>query len=152
MYYYKDGEKTDLETGDIWNMYKQDKDGDFAGMKKYLPWFEFTVEESEISIEDPDEQSTAYVDSTFTPDSFEINGVSVKTVYTLYEFQNDVWAKNNGGKAMTYESFAKDVEDLLKTGRQYFTRKTPRTTRPLMNTLGTEARFRSPRRRITRST
>ena len=50
MYYYKDGEKTDLETGDIWNMYKQDKDGDFAGMKKYLPWFEFTVEESEISI------------------------------------------------------------------------------------------------------
>lgn len=125
MYYYKDGEKTDLETGDIWNMYKQDKDGDFAGMKKYLPWFEFTVEESEISIEDPDEQSTAYVDSTFTPDSFEINGVSVKTVYTLYEFQNDVWAKNNGGKAMTYESFAKDVEDLLKTGRQYFTRIRP---------------------------
>ena len=29
------------------------------------------------------------------------------------------------GKAMTYESFAKDVEDLLKTGRQYFTRIRP---------------------------
>lgn len=125
MYYYKDGEKVDLDTGDIWNMYKQEKDGDFADMKKYLPWFEFTVEESEISIDDPDEQATAYVGSSFTADSFEINGVSVKTVYTLYEFQNDLWATDNGGKAMTYESFKADVETLLKDSRQYFTRIRP---------------------------
>ena len=127
MYYYKEGEDkaTDLETGDIWKMYEQKKDTEYAGMKNYLPWFEFTVGESEISIKDPDEQSTAYVGSSFTPDSFEIDG-SAKTVYSLYEFQNDRWAKEkNGGKAMRYEDFSKDVETLLKDYREYFTRIRP---------------------------
>ncbi|MDE6667830.1 MAG: hypothetical protein K2K38_05735 [Clostridia bacterium] len=131
MYYYKDNgedgkaEATDLESSDIWNMFKQDKDSDFDGMRKYLPWFSFTVEESEISIEDPDEQSTAYVGSSFTADSFEINGVSVKTEYTLYEFRNDLWAKDNGGVAKTYEEFSNDVENLLLTQRKYFVKIRP---------------------------
>lgn len=122
MYYFdEDGEEQELETVDIWSMYKEDKKTEFAGMKKYLPWFEFNVEGSELSIEDPDEQSTAYVGSTYTPDSFEINGVSFKTEYKLYEFNNDDWAKNNGGKAMTYEEFSGKVATLLLTDRQYFT-------------------------------
>ena len=126
MYYYDGTEKTDLETGDIWNMYNQKKDSEYEGMKKYLPWFEFTVAESEISIEDPDDQSTAYVGSSFTPDSFEINGVSVKTEYTLYEFLNDEWAaKENGGKAMTFEYFSENIDALLKDSRQYFVRIRP---------------------------
>lgn len=123
MYYYdEDGEKQDLDTGDIWNIFRPEKDSKFVGMKKYLPWFVFTVAESEISIEDPDEQSTAYVGSSFTPDSFEINGVSVKPTYSLYEFQNDKWATaENGGKAMTYKYFSENAEMLLKEYRQYFT-------------------------------
>ena len=127
MYYYDatTGEKTDLETSNIWNMYNQKKDTEYEGMKKYLPWFEFTVEESEITIEDPDEQATAYVGSSFTPDSFEINGVSVKTDYTLYEFNNEEWAKNNGGAAMTYKDFSEQVATLLKDSRQYFTKIRP---------------------------
>ncbi|MDE7167814.1 MAG: hypothetical protein K2O28_03075 [Clostridia bacterium] len=125
MYYFDGEEETELETSDIWNMYNQKKDSDYEGMKKYLPWFEFTVEASEISIEDPDEQSTAYVGSSFTPDSFEINGVSVKTEYNLYEFHNDDYAKDHGGVAMKYEDFAKNVETLLKDSRQYFTRIRP---------------------------
>ncbi len=126
MYYYdENGEKTEFEASEIWNMYKQEDDTEYAGMKKYLPWFEFTVEESEISIEDPDEQSTAYVDSSFTPDSFEINGVSVKTVYTLYEFQNDLWAKDHDGAALTYKEFSEQKDTLLQENRKYFTRIRP---------------------------
>ncbi len=125
VFYYDGGEETEIETGDIWNMYKQEEDGEFAGMRKYLPWFEFTVEESEISIEDPDEQSTAYVDSSYTPDSFEINGVSVNTTYTLYEFQNNLWAQEHDGVALTYEKFKADVETLLQENRKYFTRIRP---------------------------
>ena len=127
MYYFDKNEETELETSDIWNMYKQEKNSDYEDMKKYLPWFEFTVEESEISIEDPEEQSTAYVGSSFTPDSFEINGVSVKTEYNLYEFHNDDWAKDHDGEAMKFEDFQKDVEKLLLNTetRKYFTRIRP---------------------------
>ncbi len=127
MYYFDGKEEKELETGDIWNMYKQDKNGDFADMKKYLPWFEFTVDASEISIKDPDEQSTAYVGSSFTADSFDINGVSVKTEYTLFEFHNEDYAKDHGGVAMTYEEFSKTVESLLLNTetRIYFTKIRP---------------------------
>ncbi|MDE7083250.1 MAG: hypothetical protein K2O89_06095 [Clostridia bacterium] len=125
LYFDDEHEETELEASEIWNMYKQEKDSEYEGMRKYLPWFEFTVEESEISIEDPDDQSTAYVGSSFTPDSFEINGVSVKTVYSLYEFQNDLWAKDNDGKAMTYEEFSAQKDTLLQEYRRYFTRIRP---------------------------
>lgn len=126
MFYYDDKhEKVDLETGAVWNMYKQEENSEYEGMRKYLPWFEFTVEESVISIEDPDVQSTAYVGSSYTPDSFEINGVSVKSVYTLYEFKSDLWAKDHDGVAMTFGYFSENKEVLLKDGRMYFTRIRP---------------------------
>ncbi len=127
MYYFDGEEEKELETGDIWNMYKQDKKGDYADMKKYLPWFTFTVDASEISIKDPDEQSTAYVGSSFTADSFDINGVSVKTEYTLFEFHNEDYAKDHGGVAMKYEDFSKQVESLLLNAetRIYFTKIRP---------------------------
>lgn len=128
MYYFKptgdsEWEKVEFEASDIWNMYEQKEDTEFDGTKKYLPWFEFTVDYSEISIEDPDEQSTAYVDSSYTPDSFEINGVSVKTVYTLFEFRNDLWAEEHDGVALTYEEFVAQKDALLDGGnRKYFTK------------------------------
>lgn len=126
MYYFDgSGKKVEFETSDIWSMYKQEENTKFEGLRNYLPWFEFVVEESEMTIEDPDEQSTAYVGSSFSPDSFEINGVSVNTVYTLYQFENDLWARDHGGVAMTYEDFVAQKDTLLDTARQYFTRIRP---------------------------
>jgi hypothetical protein len=123
MFYFDgDGKPVEFEAGDIWNMYDEEEDSEFAGMKKYLPWFEFTVDYSEISIEEPDEQSTAYVDSSYTPDSFEINGVSVKTVYSLYEFENGLWAEDHDGVALTYDEFIAQKDTLIVTGRKYFTK------------------------------
>lgn len=126
MYYYDaQNKKVEFETSEIWDMYKQEKDTKFEDMRKYLPWFEFTVDELELTIEDPETQDTAYVGSSFTPDNFEINGVSVNTVYTLYQFENELWAKDHGGVAMTYAEFEEQQDTLLKTARQYFTRIRP---------------------------
>ena len=129
MYYYKnsggEGEKKEFTTGEIWNMYNEKENTEYEDMRKYLPWFEFDVAISEISIDDPEEQSTAYVGSTYTPDSFEINGVSYNTEYALYQFENSLYAKDNGGVAMTYEDFIAGKDNLLKNFRRYFTRIKP---------------------------
>ena len=120
MYYYKDGEKKEFKTSDIWNMYGNE--GDFEGLKAYLPWFEFEVKASEISIEEPKEQDTAYVGSTYTPDSFEINGVSYNSSYRLYRFENELYY-NDKGSAMTYDEFMSKKDTILKdeSMRKYLT-------------------------------
>lgn len=122
MYYFKEGKKVEFKTSDIWNMYAEEAESDFAGTKKYLPWFTFDVEASEISIETPKEQDTAYVGSTYSPDSFEINGVSYKTEYKLYLFNNDAYY-NDTGSALTYEQFMEQKDELLNDGvnRKWFT-------------------------------
>lgn len=124
MYYYdSDKELKKFQTSDIWSMFAEDEDTDYADTRKYLPWFYFDVEASEISIESPDEQDIAYVGNTYTPDSFEINGVSYSTSYNLYLFNNDVYAEEHGGEALTYEKFMELKDELLNdaTNRKYFT-------------------------------
>lgn len=117
MYYYEDGEKKELKTGDIWDIYKNED-----GNKDLLPWFEFTVSASELSIEEPEEQSIAYVGSTYTPDAFEINGVTHTTEYRLLRFDNERYAADNGGKAMTYDEFMSRKNELSNPeNRKYFT-------------------------------
>ncbi|MDE6504940.1 MAG: hypothetical protein K2L42_03630 [Clostridia bacterium] len=120
MYYYKDGEKKEFKTSDIWNMYGNE--GDYEGLKAYLPWFDFEVKASEISIEEPKEQDTAYVGSTYTPDAFEINGVSYNSSYRLYRFENELYY-NDKGTAMTYDEFMAKKDTLLKdeSMRKYLT-------------------------------
>ncbi len=97
-------------------------EGDFEGLKAYLPWFEFEVKASEISIEEPKEQDTAYVGSTYTPDSFEINGVSYNSSYRLYRFENELYY-NDKGSAMTYDEFMSKKDTILKdeSMRKYLT-------------------------------
>lgn len=123
MYYYKEGELKEFETGDIWNMYGNEDD--FEGLKDYLPWFEFYVGASEISIEEPKEQSTAYVGSSYSPDSFDINGVSYNTKYNLYLFRSDLYYNEHNDEAMTYDEFMSQKDTFLTenkdTMRKYFT-------------------------------
>lgn len=124
MYYYdSDKELKEFQTSEIWSMYAEDEDTDYAGTRKYLPWFYFDVEASEISIDIPEEQNIAYVGNEYTPDKFEINGVSYSTSYNLYLFNNDVYAAEHDGKALTYEKFMELKDELLNdaTNRKYFT-------------------------------
>lgn len=125
MYYFKQGETEPEEftTSDIWGMYGNEDD--YKDTKQYLPWFEFNVSASEISIETPEEQSTAYVGSSYSPDSFDINGVSYNTQYNLYLFNSDLYYRENNEDAMTYDEFMalKDsfFTDKKDTMRKYFT-------------------------------
>lgn len=118
MYYFdKDGEKQTFASSEIWDMYDDDE------LKDYLPWFTFDVEASEISIEEPEEQTIAYVGSTYTPDSFGINGVSYDTKYSLYVFNSDEYKKDQG-KTLSYSEFMEQKEKLIndgENGRRWFT-------------------------------
>lgn len=120
MYYYKqdaDGELEKVEfgtgTSDILNFYNEDDESEYAGMKKYLPWFDFYVGSSELSIEDPGEQKTAYVGNTYSTATFTINGVSHNETYNLYLFRNDLFFADNG-YVMDYEYFMAHKAELLE--------------------------------------
>ncbi len=133
-YYYKTDEKGNViikdgkpekveistNTADILKMYEQKKGTEFEDTKKYLPWFEFDVATSTIEITDPGEQDTAYVGTTYSSISFEINGVSYETSYRLYLFRNDLYFAANGG-ALTYDEFMAQKQDLIKNHREWFT-------------------------------
>lgn len=130
MYFYNpdyDAEKDDedemtatIATGNIWSMYTQDEDGDYADMKKYLPWFTFTVSAGELEIEDPDEQDIAFIDSTYSVNSFDINGINYTDTYALYYFNNDLYAAEFGA-ALSYDEFLSRKEELFTEYRRFFT-------------------------------
>ncbi len=137
MYYYNpeydpetddEADKTvDISTGNIWSMYEEDEDGDFADTRKYLPWFEFTVAASDLEVEDPDEQEIAYVGTTCSSISFDINGVEYSAKYSLYLFDNESYANDeNNGVALTYDEFISMKAELMDwvtnpEYRNYFT-------------------------------
>ena len=116
MYYFdEDDEKVEIEssTSNVLEMYK---DEDEKGLSKYLPWFRFTVSNSDLSIEDPGNKDTAYVGSKYTSISFDINGVSYKTTYKLYRFKSERYFVDNG-TALTYDEFMEQKDELLCTHR-----------------------------------
>lgn len=113
-------ETVEFEASEIWTMYDDEK------LHDQLPWFKFTVGISDISIEEPEEQETAYVGTSYTADSFEVKGISTKTVYSLYRFNNDLYAADNNGQSLTYEHFMETKKDLFEgEGRKYFTHIMP---------------------------
>lgn len=118
MYYMKDGEKVEIEssTSNVLEMYKDEND---EGLRNYLPWFRFTVSNSDLSIEDPGNQDTAYVGSKYTSISFDINGVSYKTTYTLFRFKSEAFFALNG-RSLTYDEFMEQKEELFRTNRELF--------------------------------
>lgn len=119
MWYTDDkGEKVEFAASDIWTMY-DDEDGE--GLADYLPWFTFTAGISEITVEDPGEQATAYVGTTYTAKSFEVEGVFTTTTYSLYRFNNDAYFGDNG-EVLTYQKFMEQKKTLFEgEGRKYFT-------------------------------
>lgn len=124
MYYYKDGEKKTYTASNIWSMRESKKNTEYDDTKKYLPWFTFNVESSEIEIEDPGEREAAYVGTKYSAISFDINAVSFDRKYELYRFDNDVYfndAKGGNGKALTYDEFMEKKADLLENNPQWFT-------------------------------
>ena len=118
-YIDEDGELVKFAASEIWTMYD---DEDEEGLRDRLPWFKFSAGISDISIEDPGEQSTAYVGTSYTASSFDIEGVSTKTTYTLYRFNQNLYAADHNGKVLTYQEFMDSKKELFEgEGRKYFT-------------------------------
>ncbi|MCD8294382.1 MAG: hypothetical protein LUE27_03915 [Clostridia bacterium] len=132
----EDDKKTEFETSDIWNMYSEEEGTDYEGMKDYLPWFTFKINDSELTIDDPGERDIAYIDTTYSSIDFDINGVEYDETYALYYFRNDDFAEYTGsgswsdavlqeagyeaGDLVTYDILYNNVEYMYKTYREYF--------------------------------
>ncbi len=113
----KNGEKVEFTASELWTMYD---DEDNEGLANYLPWFHFTAGVSQITVEDPGEQDTAYVGSTYTADSFEVEGIATSTSYSLYRFNNNLYFEDKG-EVLTYQQFMEQKKELFEgEGRKYF--------------------------------
>lgn len=121
MWYAKktDGGKPEIvefEASEIWDIY------DDEDLRNYLPWFTFTAGVSEITVEEPEEQDTAYVGATYTAGGFEIKGISTKESYSLYLFNNEAYAADHNGEVLGYDGFMSGKKELFEgEGRKYFT-------------------------------
>lgn len=108
-------ETVEFGTDEIWTIYDDEE------LHDKLPWFTFSAGVSEISVEDPGEQDTAYVGTTYTGESFEIDGISTSATYSLYRFNNDLYKQRNG-EVLTYQQFMEQKQTLFEgDGRIYFT-------------------------------
>ena len=125
MYYFdKDGKLVEFKSGEIWEMYADDDKHD------YLPWFTFKVDYKGVQFkETPGKQNTAYVGTTYTSASFDINGVenSYTTKYRLFLFDRagyyaDTKKATGTGITFNYEEFLDVMDELFEgsTTRQYF--------------------------------
>lgn len=108
MYYFdSEGKLQTFAASALWDM--RDNKDDYEGMAKYIPWFHFTVEASEITIEDPGDQATAYVDSEYSSINFEVNGVEYDAVYELYRFDNNLYYEAKG-TALRYDEYMRWIK------------------------------------------
>ncbi len=108
------------------NMYYIDEDGELVeftaseiyddDVKDYLPWFTFDVVYTGASVEDPGEQTTGYVDTTYSVSSFDINGVSsyYDTAYKLYRFDRASFVADTG-ISLTYSEFVENLAALFES-------------------------------------
>lgn len=116
MWYMDGDEKKEFGADEIEAMFKDEKD---EGLKDRLPWFTFTAGLAEISVKDPGEQDVAYYGTSYTADSFEVDGVSTTTDYSLYRFENELYYKDNAEYA-TYQDLL-DNKQTLFAEYKYFT-------------------------------
>lgn len=118
MWYLKDGEKVEFTASDIWTMYE---DEDEEGLHDLLPWFTFRAGVAEISVEDPGEQDTAYVGTSYTGKAFDIEGVSTSATYSLYLFDNAAYYADNK-VVLTYAEFMDRKQELFENPetRRYY--------------------------------
>ena len=117
--YYMDGDevKTFAAT-EIWTMF-----GD-EDLYTKLPWFHFTAGYTGVKFEEkPGMQATAYKGTSYSPSSFDINGISgsYETVYRLFHFDRASYY-NDGNGSLTYENFVNSLDELYQNPetRKYF--------------------------------
>lgn len=111
-------EAVKFSASEIWTIY------DDEDLRDKLPWFTFKAGVSEITVEEPEEQETAYVGQSFTADACDIKGVSYKAEYSLYRFNSDLYAAEHDGRVLSYEEFMAQKAELFEdkdNGRKYFT-------------------------------
>ena len=118
MYYYDGEELVEFSASDIWDMYEDDE------KHNYLPWFEFNVDYKGVQFkETPGRQNTAYVGTSYTSASFDINGIdgTYSTKYRLFRFDRAKYYKATQ-KAYSYEDFLTVMDELFEGNdtRQYF--------------------------------
>lgn len=115
--YYTDGdERVEFASGEIWDIYADDE------KSSYLPWFEFSVDYKGVQFkETPGKQSTAYVGTSYSSASFDVNGVesSYTTKYRLFIFDRAEYYEKTG-KTFTYDEFIKEMDNLFESNREYF--------------------------------
>ncbi len=125
--YYVDG-SGNVQTFNADKIYEDD-------IKERLFWFEFGVTYNGASVEDPGEQSTAYVGTTYSNIKFDINGISTEytTKYRLFLFDREAYIKEMESKGVTtpitYKDFVEDAGDIFNdtsiNGRKFFTEIKP---------------------------
>ena len=124
MYYIdSEGERVEFTANEIWEIYDDEDRHD------YLPWFEFKVDYKGVEFKEvPGKQSTAYVGTSYTSASFDINGVanSYDVNYRLFRFESakyytDTLKETGKGVTFTYEEFIEVMDELYETSRPYFT-------------------------------
>lgn len=122
MYYIKEGKVETFPSSEIWNMYDDEE------LKDILPWFEFKINYSGVTVEAPGAQGTGYVGTRYSGGSFTINGIqgSYSTAYHLYLFDRGEYF-NETGKTLTYAQFIEDMQELYENAstRRYFTEIPP---------------------------
>ncbi len=134
-----------LENGEIvWKTITEDDvwEDDYSEL---LPFFEFDVSYKEASGKDPENLSTAYVDTTYSGVSFDIDGVSgtYETSYTLYVVDRDTM-DDGLGKSLTYNEFKAELTKLLNNEGDYETLNTRKyftTVKPVAELLTTDANY-----------
>lgn len=118
-----------ITTDDIWNE-------DFAEL---LPFFEFHVSYKEATATPPESLSIAYVNTSYSGVSFDINGVSgtYNASYNLYVVDRDGLNKALN-ETLDYETFNERVDELFASSatRKYFV-----TVKPAASLLKTDENY-----------
>lgn len=117
MYYLdKEGKRVTFATGDIWDIYDDEE------LQSKLPWFSFKVGYTGANFKkEPGKQSTAYVGTSYTSASFDINGIdgAYETNYRLFIFDRAKYYQDTK-KTFSYEDFIEAMDELFENERQYF--------------------------------
>lgn len=88
--------------------------------KGLIPFFKFNVSYRPATVDDPEEQSVAYIDSTYSSASFKIKGVSgmYKTQYNMYVFDREAMYEE-WNLLLSYEDFIKSTSALFLNEFEY---------------------------------
>ncbi|MCD7728800.1 MAG: hypothetical protein LUI60_02665, partial [Clostridia bacterium] len=90
----------------------------------YVPYFEFSVTYEGLSVTTPEAQDIAFVDSTYTAESFDITGLNsgYTESYTLYVFDREAYTEDH--ETISYSYMIAHVAEIFENAEsrsKYFT-------------------------------